>query len=142
MPCGANRVTHNYKHFRTRPIWTRTALLNQFTPAQAREIQKYVHSPLHHPVCHTILRLVNISSKVLLPLTCYVFGDGPWRDTMVRFGYDPRQDAQARLSAYISSGFNCVDLVCQAIKNYISETSIIPLVVSPWYQGGGTVVLL
>ncbi|KAI0282363.1 RNA polymerase III transcription factor IIIC subunit-domain-containing protein [Russula aff. rugulosa BPL654] len=63
------------EHFRTRPIWTRTALLNQFTPAQAREIQ---------------------NSKVLLPLTCYVFGDGPWRDTMVRFGYDPRQDPQAR----------------------------------------------
>jgi hypothetical protein len=61
---------------------------------------------------------------------------------MVRFGYDPRQDAQARLSACISSGFNCVDLVCQAIKNYISETSTIPSVVSPWYQGGGTVVLL
>ncbi|KAN0126608.1 RNA polymerase III transcription factor (TF)IIIC subunit domain containing protein [Russula decolorans] len=63
------------EHFRIRPIWTRTALLNQFTPAQAREIQ---------------------NSKVLLPLTCYVFGDGPWRDTMVRFGYDPRQDPQAR----------------------------------------------
>ncbi|KAH9998354.1 RNA polymerase III transcription factor IIIC subunit-domain-containing protein [Russula vinacea] len=61
--------------FRTRPIWTRAALLNQFTPAQAREIQ---------------------NSKVLLPLTCYVFGDGPWRDTMVRFGFDPRQDPQAR----------------------------------------------
>ncbi|KAH9973046.1 RNA polymerase III transcription factor IIIC subunit-domain-containing protein, partial [Lactifluus volemus] len=63
------------EHFRSRPIWTRAALLSQFTPAQAREIH---------------------NSKVLLPLTCYVFGDGPWRDTMVRFGYDPRQDPQAR----------------------------------------------
>ncbi|KAI9508648.1 RNA polymerase III transcription factor IIIC subunit-domain-containing protein [Russula earlei] len=61
--------------FHTRPVWTRAALLNQFTPAQAREIH---------------------NSKVLLPLTCYVFGDGPWRDTMVRFGFDPRQDPQAR----------------------------------------------
>ncbi|KAH9981862.1 RNA polymerase III transcription factor IIIC subunit-domain-containing protein [Russula compacta] len=61
--------------FRTRPVWTRAALLNQFTPAQAREIH---------------------NSKVLLPVTCYVFGDGPWRDAMVRFGFDPRQDPQAR----------------------------------------------
>ncbi|KAI0265130.1 RNA polymerase III transcription factor IIIC subunit-domain-containing protein [Gloeopeniophorella convolvens] len=61
--------------FRTRPVWTRAALLNQFSPAQAREIH---------------------NSKVVLPLTCYVFGDGPWRDTMVRFGYDPRADPQAR----------------------------------------------
>lgn len=61
--------------FQTRPVWTRAALLNQFTAAQAREIH---------------------NSKVFLPLTCYVFGDGPWRDTMVRFGYDPRQDPQAR----------------------------------------------
>ncbi|KAF8484494.1 RNA polymerase III transcription factor IIIC subunit-domain-containing protein, partial [Russula ochroleuca] len=34
--------------FRTRPIWTRAALLNQFTPAQAREIQK----------CETVLSTV------------------------------------------------------------------------------------
>lgn len=27
----------------------------------------------------------------------YVFQDGPWRDTQVRLGYDPRQDPQARL---------------------------------------------
>ncbi|KAI0306927.1 RNA polymerase III transcription factor IIIC subunit-domain-containing protein [Multifurca ochricompacta] len=61
--------------FSSRPVWTRNALLNQFTPAQAREIY---------------------NSKIILPLACYVFGDGPWRDTMVRFGYDPRQDPQAR----------------------------------------------
>lgn len=37
--------------------------------------------------------------------------------------------------------FDCVDRIYQVIKNYISETSIIPLVVSPWYQGDGTVAL-
>jgi len=31
-----------WKLFQTRPIWTRAALLNQFTPAQARDIHKYV----------------------------------------------------------------------------------------------------
>lgn len=38
-----------------------------------------------------------ISSKIMLPLVCYVFQDGPWRDTLVRFGYDPRTDPNARL---------------------------------------------
>ncbi|KAI9467269.1 RNA polymerase III transcription factor IIIC subunit-domain-containing protein [Lactarius psammicola] len=67
--------------FQTRPVWSRAALLNQFTAAQAREIH---------------------NSKVFLPLTCYVFGDGPWRDTMVRFGYDPRQDPQESRTAVTS----------------------------------------
>ncbi|KAF9780292.1 RNA polymerase III transcription factor IIIC subunit-domain-containing protein [Thelephora terrestris] len=61
--------------FSQRPIWTRTAILNQFTPAEAREIH---------------------NSKIHLPLVAYVFQDGPWRDTFVRFGYDPRKDINAR----------------------------------------------
>ncbi|THH20126.1 hypothetical protein EW146_g1148 [Bondarzewia mesenterica] len=63
------------ERFQERPIWTRAALLNQFTAAEAREIH---------------------NSKVLLPLSCYVFQDGPWRDTLVRFGYDPREEKRAR----------------------------------------------
>jgi len=63
------------KKFAERPIWTRTAILNQFTAAEAREIH---------------------NSKVHLPLVAYVFQDGPWRDTFVRFGYDPRTDVNAR----------------------------------------------
>ncbi|KAH8118324.1 RNA polymerase III transcription factor IIIC subunit-domain-containing protein [Phellopilus nigrolimitatus] len=61
--------------FEERPIWTRNALNNQFSPADAREIQ---------------------NSKCLIPLVCYVFVDGPWRDTLLRFGYDPREDSSAR----------------------------------------------
>ncbi|KAG9219138.1 hypothetical protein CCMSSC00406_0001548 [Pleurotus cornucopiae] len=63
------------EYFAVRPIWTRHALMNQFSVAQAREI---------------------VNSKVLLPLVCYVFQDGPYRDTLVRFGYDPRKDPSAR----------------------------------------------
>ncbi|KAH7930260.1 hypothetical protein BV22DRAFT_1028484 [Leucogyrophana mollusca] len=59
-----------------RPIWTRVSLYNQFSPAEAREIH---------------------NSKGLLPLVCYLFQDGPWRDTLVRFSYDPRKDSGARL---------------------------------------------
>jgi hypothetical protein len=43
--CSAKSVITR-KHFRSRPIWTRAALLSQFTPAQAREIHKFV--PIHH----------------------------------------------------------------------------------------------
>ncbi|KAJ7591219.1 RNA polymerase III transcription factor IIIC subunit-domain-containing protein [Mycena floridula] len=62
-------------HFVERPVWTRMSLMNQFKPLESREI---------------------VNSKVLLPLVCYVFQDGPWRDTLVRFGYDPRKDIEAR----------------------------------------------
>ncbi|TFK27098.1 hypothetical protein FA15DRAFT_587283 [Coprinopsis marcescibilis] len=61
--------------FSERPIWTRMSLFNQFTALESREI---------------------LNSKVMLPLVCYVFQDGPWRDTLVNFGYDPRVDNGAR----------------------------------------------
>ncbi|KAF8897346.1 RNA polymerase III transcription factor IIIC subunit-domain-containing protein [Infundibulicybe gibba] len=61
--------------FLERPVWTRMSLFNQFPPLDAREIH---------------------NSKILLPLVCYVFQDGPWRDTLIRFSYDPRKDNGAR----------------------------------------------
>ncbi|RPD61992.1 hypothetical protein L226DRAFT_463601 [Lentinus tigrinus ALCF2SS1-7] len=61
--------------FQERPIWTRAAIFNQFQPLEVRDI---------------------VNSKYLLPLVSYVFEDGPWRDTYVRLGYDPRQDPEAR----------------------------------------------
>ncbi|PCH41610.1 hypothetical protein WOLCODRAFT_17227 [Wolfiporia cocos MD-104 SS10] len=61
--------------FEERPIWTRAAIFNQFSPFEVREI---------------------INSKYLLPLVSYVFQDGPWRDTQIRLGYDPRKDRNAR----------------------------------------------
>ncbi|KAM5532733.1 hypothetical protein V8D89_013625 [Ganoderma adspersum] len=62
--------------FQERPVWTRAAIFNQFMPLEVRDI---------------------INSKYLLPLVSYVFEDGPWRDTYVRLGYDPRADPDARL---------------------------------------------
>ncbi|WFD30220.1 tau 95 subunit of transcription factor TFIIIC [Malassezia sp. CBS 17886] len=58
-----------------RPVWSRLALLNQFSAADAR---------------------VLIQSKEMFSLVAYTFGDGPWRDTLVRFGYDPRRDKASR----------------------------------------------
>ncbi|KXN87859.1 Transcription factor tau subunit sfc1 [Leucoagaricus sp. SymC.cos] len=63
------------ERFKERPIWTRSSLFNQFPPSEARDI---------------------LNSKPLLPLVCYVFQDGPWRDTLVKFQYDPRKEPRAR----------------------------------------------
>ncbi|KAJ7117395.1 RNA polymerase III transcription factor IIIC subunit-domain-containing protein [Mycena crocata] len=67
--------------FSQRPIWTRGALFNQLTALEARDVLKFF--PFR-------------SSKPLLALVCYVFQDGPWRDTLIRFDYDPRKDPKAR----------------------------------------------
>ncbi|KAF8916834.1 RNA polymerase III transcription factor IIIC subunit-domain-containing protein [Mucidula mucida] len=64
------------ERFDERPVWTRMSLFNQFAQGEAREIH---------------------NSKIILPLVCYVFQDGPWRDTLVKFGYDPRKINEARL---------------------------------------------
>ncbi|KAJ6629184.1 RNA polymerase III transcription factor IIIC subunit-domain-containing protein [Mycena sp. CBHHK59/15] len=61
--------------FAERPIWTRMSLFNQVSAIEARDIT---------------------NSKLLLSLACYVFHDGPWRDTLIRFGYDPRKLPEAR----------------------------------------------
>jgi general transcription factor 3C polypeptide 5 (transcription factor C subunit 1) len=83
---------NSWQRFKERPVWTRPSLFSQFTPSEARDILK----------CGTILhqyltQLDHYSLKPLLPLVCYVFQDGPWRDTLVRFQYDPRKEPEARL---------------------------------------------
>ncbi|KAJ7095191.1 RNA polymerase III transcription factor IIIC subunit-domain-containing protein [Mycena belliarum] len=61
--------------FSKRPIWTRGSLFSQLTALEARDV---------------------LNSKPLLASVCYVFHDGPWRDTLIRFSYDPRKDPGAR----------------------------------------------
>ncbi|KAJ7431284.1 RNA polymerase III transcription factor IIIC subunit-domain-containing protein [Mycena galericulata] len=61
--------------FTERPIWTRGALYNHLSALEARDV---------------------INSKPLLASVCYVFYDGPWRDTLIRFSYDPRKHPSAR----------------------------------------------
>jgi len=51
------------------------SLFNQLSPSDARDVH---------------------NSKLILPLVCYVFQDGPWRDTIIRIGYDPRKYPDAR----------------------------------------------
>ncbi|CUA67791.1 Transcription factor tau subunit sfc1 [Rhizoctonia solani] len=61
--------------FEQRPVWSRIALINQFPALEGREIQ---------------------NTKAHIGLVAYTFSDGAWRDTLLRFGYDPRKDPQAR----------------------------------------------
>lgn len=59
-----------------RPVWSRLSISNQFEPEEARALAQ---------------------SKELYSLVAYTFSDGPWRDSLVRFGYDPRTDPESRL---------------------------------------------
>lgn len=65
------------------------------------------------------------SSKNMLPLVAYVFTDGPWRDTHVRFGYDPRKDIEARLYVVLSISYVSAPLTNNGTvtNEYISEIS-------------------
>ncbi|QRW16504.1 transcription factor tau subunit sfc1 [Rhizoctonia solani] len=61
--------------FEERPVWSRIALINQFPALEGREIQ---------------------NTKAHIGLVAYTFSDGAWRDTLLKFGYDPRKDPAAR----------------------------------------------
>ncbi|GAA5922348.1 transcription factor TFIIIC subunit TFC1 [Sporobolomyces koalae] len=72
-----NKVEQTLVHLleHERPVWTRLALLNQLS----REDLKFVHN-----------------NKSTWPMIGYTFSDGPFRDLVIRFGYDPRQDPSSR----------------------------------------------
>ena len=57
------------RHLDERPIWTRRALSNQ----------------IHHPEWNSL-------NKHVYQYVGYMFRSGPWRETVVKFGVDPRSD--------------------------------------------------
>lgn len=61
-----------------RPVWSRVALKNQLTDEELREVQ-------------------GNNEKVYYALVGYSMVGGPWRDTIVRFGYDVRRDNSSRI---------------------------------------------
>ncbi|GAA5857208.1 hypothetical protein JCM8547_009373 [Rhodosporidiobolus lusitaniae] len=69
------------KLMKERPVWTRTALLNQLTQEEVRFIN---------------------ANKDIWPLLGYTFSDGPFRDLIIRFGYDPRKHPEARFYQHIT----------------------------------------
>ncbi|KAJ3154164.1 tau 95 subunit of transcription factor TFIIIC [Geranomyces michiganensis] len=74
--------------FNTRPVWTRLALINSLPAAYRGDL------------------------KVLLPLYAYSMTAGPWRDTWIRYGYDPRLDPEARFYQIIDVRF------MKSVKNF------------------------
>lgn len=60
-----------------RPVWSRRALQNQIPPHLWDAVGPSV-------------------AKHLWQYCGYIFASGPWRDTIVRLGYDPRADPEAR----------------------------------------------
>ncbi|UZJ52441.1 hypothetical protein CBS101457_001761 [Exobasidium rhododendri] len=64
-----------FQLFERQPMWSRVALLNQFDFDQQRNIT---------------------NQKQYLSSLCYTIIDGCWRDTLVKFGYDPRESSESR----------------------------------------------
>ncbi|GAA5980234.1 hypothetical protein JCM10908_001582 [Rhodotorula pacifica] len=64
-----------------RPCWTRTAMLNQLSPEEHKAIN---------------------ANKSCWPMVSYTFADGPFRDLVIRYGYDPRADPEARFYQHIA----------------------------------------
>ncbi|CEH18499.1 RNA polymerase III transcription factor (TF)IIIC subunit [Ceraceosorus bombacis] len=73
--CSPQVIARLEELFQERPLWPRAALLNQLTAKERTALE------LH---------------KAYIPLVCYVITDGPWRDALSRFGYDPRTDPESR----------------------------------------------
>ncbi|KAJ3886126.1 RNA polymerase III transcription factor IIIC subunit-domain-containing protein [Lentinula edodes] len=112
--------------FAQRPVWTRASLFNQISTTIAKEIYK---SKAHHLSC----------SKVILPLVCYVFHNSPWRDTVVKLGYNPRKNPERRLDVLPNFGLakeasgsypvyaNSVHLLTVADDVAVPRSRIIPV---------------
>jgi len=84
-----------------RPVWTRLALLNQLS----LEESKYVNNNKH-----------------VWPLIGYTFQDGPFRDLIIKFGYDPRKDPQARFYQHFVLR-NLNNVRTKALPNKSTSTS-------------------
>ncbi|KAI5300560.1 tau 95 subunit of transcription factor TFIIIC [Ascosphaera pollenicola] len=60
--------------FETRAAWTRRALRNSLPTEEQKQVLRHA-----------------------IPYVAYVFRSGPWRDAIVRFGYDPRKEKEAHI---------------------------------------------
>ncbi|KAK9899970.1 hypothetical protein P389DRAFT_165068 [Cystobasidium minutum MCA 4210] len=74
-PAEADTIERLAKLFEERPVWSRNALLNTLSKQEDARLSHF---------------------KTALPFVSWSFSDGPFRDSCIRFGYDPRQDPEAR----------------------------------------------
>lgn len=75
--CDKDLLERLTDKFNERPVWTRLAILSSFEKADER-------------------RKLNFN-KEYFALVAYTITDGPWRECLVRLGYDVRDDPEARL---------------------------------------------
>ncbi|PSS00793.1 RNA polymerase III transcription factor IIIC subunit-domain-containing protein, partial [Coniella lustricola] len=71
-----------------RPVWTRRSILNRLVTI--------AYDP-QHPERRIPTTLSQQVVKHAIQLVGYQFKGGPWRDALVRYGYDPRADASGRI---------------------------------------------
>lgn len=99
-------LAHLENLFEEQPLWSRPALLAalaaQTGPVQVKRNGKKEEMGIE-PGNEYGLRLQRLvaTSKLYLPLMCYTITDSPWRDVLVRFGFDVRKDPAARFSQRI-----------------------------------------
>ena len=76
--CDPRIVARLRQLLQQRPMWSRVAIKNQLTEDEVNELN-------------------GSNEKVYYALSGYSMVGGPWRDTMVRFGYDVRADMASRV---------------------------------------------
>lgn len=76
--CDPTVLTRLRELMEERPVWSRVALKNQLSDTELKELQ-------------------GNNEKVYYALVGYAMVGGPWRDTVVRFGYDVREDRSSRI---------------------------------------------
>lgn len=71
-----------------RPVWTRRSILNRLVTLEydPKHPEKRIPTTLSQQIVKHAIQLVG-----------YQFKGGPWRDALVRYGYDPRADASGRI---------------------------------------------
>ena len=66
----------------------------------------------------------NSAMKFILAASAYYFTTGPWRNAWVRFGYDPREDVNARFLLFFQFYFENDLINCLLITLLVSNRLI------------------
>ncbi|XP_053676472.1 general transcription factor 3C polypeptide 5 [Anopheles nili] len=79
--------------FKTRPIWTRNALISVNRIMMSKQL-----------------------FGIILPTIAYYYVNGPWRGTWVRYGYDPRKHFESRVYQMLDFRVRSIGSLHECIK--------------------------
>ncbi|KAJ9093798.1 hypothetical protein QFC19_008175 [Naganishia cerealis] len=91
-----------------RPMWTRAALLNQFSKDEIKLLD---------------------SKKAYIPACCYTFQDCYLREILIRFNYDPRKDPNSYIHIFDGKTFHKSEATYQLID--ITDRQLYDLIRDP-----------